>query len=1399
MCRIASIAAAFALICLCANATSSASDAARHVYIVTLRDVPLVEHAAQRVTDRGLAKSLGSRKRAMRAQLDADDSAAYLRQLDAARASVVAAASKSAGRVLTPARVYRYASNGMALKLTAAEAAGLAASPGVVGVRRERMEHVQTDAGPEWIGADKLWNGAVSGIRATKGEGVVVGVIDTGINPTHPAFAAKGPDGYTVINPRGHYYGLCASFQATCNDKLIGIYDFTDEGTKGVDSMGHGSHVSGIVAGDAMTNALPGNTISLPRFVSGVAPHANLIMYKACTAATTDNPDGGCAESDLIAAIDQAVADQVDVINYSIGGDTIDAWELLREANNDASALFQARSAGIVVVAAAGNEGPGPDSIDEPGNAPWVIGVANATHNRRFSDSVGDFSGAPNAPPTLAGVGYTAGYGPKPIVYAGDYGNALCGVGPSDYPPTGASNPFPPGTFHGEIVVCDRGIYARVEKGYNVKLGGAGGYILANAASDGESVVSDDHYLPAVHLGYSEGQQLKTWLKVAGSHMGTISGVTAVLDDSYGDVLEVSSSRGPYGFDGGILKPDLTAPGTNILSAAQTGSGLALMTGTSMASPHVAGSAALLIAVHPDWSPAQVESALMSTALSASVRKEDALTPASPLDAGAGRVQPAAAALAGLYLPMSTADLRSHDPTTGGDPGQLNRSGIESENCLDRCSFTRTVTDMSGGGTWKVSASATTGAKLTVTPSQFTLASGASQTLNISLDVSDPRLPGSWVDGRIVLHKSSGKAAADTALTLAVHATAGAAPQFRQFNANGPGGTTQFSLGGLTSLPRATFSTTSLEPAVINTLSLGVDTNSGDLYSTFPGEGKDFVLYPLNGVPGDATPAGASNLRGRIFVVEIESSNFMQAHLYAGVDSNGDGLPEQAEQACDSSGSNARCVVDLRDAPADASNAWALVDIPGNSTGFSFSVTLNAAVPVVGMPLNSTSDNSAGALVASGPGHVAESAQFPVRLSWGPVLNGSNRAIAPGKYYGAVLIDAEPGLNGQTAFVPFSFVRAPGGNDVTDALEPESTRNFAIEAGESLRHQFIDVSGAGTLLVSTSYSGPAQASGLDFYVQRADFPAASRSAQIAAAPSAGDGAAHWTLGGTTTSRSVTVPVSAGRWYIVATNTGSGQARYTQHVQLNPTQVATVPVPGAYYNPLRSGHGVFVSRTGGAQVVYWYTYLEDGTPVWYGSSAAEPTPSDAIWNAPLYSVSWDGAATNAVTMLGDVILTPVDASEFIYSWHLNGSAGSERFSRLSAASECAMLNGSPGNFNGQWYAPSESGYGMDVLALSQLQNDTFYFYDSLGLPHWAVGSVNPFSASSTLDMNQLSGFCPLCDFTPVTMRVIGTMKVDYTSTTSGHYSTDMNLLSPLSGAWKIDQPIVRLTGSPACSQ
>ena len=1381
---------------LALSATASAADAS-HTYIVRLHDAPLLEHARAQAQQRGLVRDFGE-KAGVRRQLDSADSAEYLHRLDAARADVLGAARAALGRTLFPRHVFRHAANGMALTLTEAEAAQLAKLPGVVSVRKERHERPLTDAGPQWIGADKLWSGQVSGIAATKGEGVVIGIVDTGINPTHPAFAAHGGDGYTATNPRGHFYGLCVTGQATCNNKLIGIYDFTDEGTKGVDSVGHGSHVAGIAAGNAITGALQGHTVSLQRPVSGVAPHANIIMYKACTL-----KDGGgtCAESDLVAALDQATADGVDVINYSIGGDAIDPYALLDAGDNDATAMLQARASGIVVVVAAGNEGPGPHSIDEPGNAPWVISVANASHNRRFANSIGNFSGTPNPPLSLSGQGFTAGYGPAKIVYAGNYGNALCGVGDSEgVNPTGASNPFAANTFHGEIVICDRGTYARVEKGYNVLQAGAGGYVLANTPGDGESVVSDDHFLPAVHLGFNEGEMLKEWVATGGAPSGTITGVNAVLNTSYGDVLNASSSRGPTGF--GVLKPDITAPGSNILSAAVSGNGEALMTGTSMASPHVAGAAALVIAAHPNWATSQVESALIGTALAGSVRKEDATTFGTPLDAGAGRVQPASAAQAGLYLPLSTADISAQNPAQGGKPENLNRPGIESESCLGQCSFTRKVADMSGGGSWQVSVTATDKAHVTVTPNQFTLAAGATQTLQISVDVSDPHLPGSWIDGRIVLHKSTGgQSANDFALPLAVYSSPGAQPVFQEFTTSGPGDSKTIQLSGLAALPQATFTPAPMVEATVTEMSLGVDAKSDDLYSTFPGTGKQFTLLPI------VTSGQDESFTGSVVIAEVASSNAPSADLYVGIDYNGDGQPEFSEQACHVSsvaGAAARCVVNVPNntvpPAAGASNAWVLVDIPKSTASGTYSVTISSGVP--GIP---TADllGVARNFGVVGPGHVPAGIPFSLNAFWNAddtlrVPDWIPTELSPRKrYYGAVLIDGVQPQTvlalGQTGILPFSLLRNPGNDDMA-ATVPLSMN--ALESGESLRHEFIDVPANGTLHIDTHYIDATNTGPVTFYVARADFPAPSAAPDIAAAPAQSAAAAQWALGGSVSQKDLDVPVTPGRWYVVSTATGTAPALFYAGAWLVPSEQVVHPAPGAYYNPTRSGHGIFMNQAAGQQALYWYTYLQDGTPIWYQAVADVPRSTDVAWSAPLQQITWDGASVNATTTVGDAILTPINATEFMFSWHLYGQNGSEHFVLLGD-DECVSVNGVHTDLTGQWYAPTQSGYGMDVLALPNLQFDAFYFYDHLGQPVWAAGDVEPFAPNATLQMLQYHGFCPLCAYVEPTTMSIGTLTTNFANAFNGNYAATLNLAPPLTGSWNINQPIGRLTGSTTC--
>src|SRR5690606_6805865 len=230
----------------------------------------------------------------------------------------------------------------------------------------------------------------------------------------------------------------------------------------------------------------PTGTYTVER-ISGVAPHANIIAYAAC-----------CTGSALQAARDQALLDGVDIINYSIGADspTPDPY-------NDVEALswLALRDAGIFVATSAGNSGPGISTVGSPADLPWLtVGGANS-HNRAFLSTL-SLSDGTNPSLELSGLALAAGYGPAPVIFAKDF--VVAPATPDDARLCGP-DAFPPGTFNGEIVICERGVYGRVAKGESVKAGGAGGMILAQPAEFGGgpgSLVADTHVLPAVHIDY---------------------------------------------------------------------------------------------------------------------------------------------------------------------------------------------------------------------------------------------------------------------------------------------------------------------------------------------------------------------------------------------------------------------------------------------------------------------------------------------------------------------------------------------------------------------------------------------------------------------------------------------------------------------------------------------------------------------------------------------------------------------------------------------------------------------------------------------------------------------------------------------------------------------------------
>ncbi len=1379
--HLSSLALAVALTC---GIASAATPADRRVYLIELDDAPLAAYAGGAVDDSAAVLKGTSTESTGARRLDPKSarSRAYLEWLDRGREDVLQRARTALGREVEPRHAWRIVANGFALEMSSAEAAALREVEGIAGVTPERVRTLHTDRGPQFIGADLVWTGQVPGAAIqTRGEGVVVGVIDSGINAGHASFADQGGDNYNHSNPRGRLYGLCVQTPARCNDKLIGIYDYTTEGSRdGSDADGHGSHVASTVAGNAIGGQLIGQTVTVSLPVSGVAPHANLISYKACL----DNPEGSstCPESGLISALDQAAADGVDVLNYSIGGPPTDPWTGVRSgggSSNDTEAFLNLRAAGVVPLVSAGNDGPFASTVGDPANAPWVVAVASVEHDRRFANSVVGVTGPGiPAPRTFTGVSLSSGLTTRRIVDGADFGSALCSMGTAeDFPPTGVSNPFPPNTFNGEIVICRRGVQARVAKGFNVEAAGAGGMILYNQPSTGESIVSDDHYLPAVHIGNSAGNELLALLaavKAQGGQMtGAISGFERRLD-ARGDVMSSFSSRGPVTPFGGWLKPDVAAPGSAIMAASRTGTiDVVSNSGTSMASPHVAGVAALVVAAHPAWTNDQVESALITTA-GGNVVREDGVTPATELDTGAGRVVAQDAVRAQLHFTTTRAAFVAADPTVGGDPSTLNRPYIVDDRCVERCSFVRTVTDNGSGSSWRIEGRGRNGTLIPVQPSTFSLAPNQSQTLNIEVDVRDPRLPGQWAAGDIAFVSQSNPPAVEQRVPVSVFAYAGEIPAAFAAAATASGGFQEFDLSGLVALPDPVYTAGRLSRVSIVTATAPRDSSPGDAYDSPAASGVVRLLT----LTGSASAASV-----RTVIAEVLETASRDMDLYVGEDADSDGVPDEDEERCASNGSSneERCRLDVA-VPLGASvSVWIYAhNSNGNPAGDS--VTFQYA----GMEQPAAALDAEPSLVVTGPGRVAANAPFRIRAAW---LQPDMR---PGeRWMGLIGIAASRDApTAGLARIPVTlstegaFALAP---HVLATLDDSVA--LRLNAGIAHERVVVDVPpNATAMTVDTSGSG-----NVDLYVAKATAEPAGP--DFAPAPPRGMAQATSIHAGSTESVTLTgAQLTPGRWYLTPVNAGTDLAEITLRVRTTLTGAAPVLRDNGFYNPNRSGHGVFVGEGGDQWVLIWYSYLQDATPTWYLAQATRPGVNDSVWVAPLYRFTWNGTR-NQGNVVGQAIVTRTGLDRFTYSWLLDGQWGSEPMIALPTQN-CPNVGGTPSDFSGSWFAPSLGGYGFSILSLAQTEVEVVYLYDANGVARWLYGAVAPFGGSQ-FQLDQYRGFCPLCTYQPVAAQTAGSLTRTFSTVRTGNHAVTATFVGGVTGTWQTSHATQRLTRDLPC--
>nr|XP_017234564.1 PREDICTED: subtilisin-like protease SBT1.2 [Daucus carota subsp. sativus] len=526
---------------------------------------------------------------------------------------------------------YKHVINGFAARLSEEDVEAMKEMEGFVSAHLEKVLHQQTTHTPRFLGLHQdtgLWR------ESNFGKGVIIGVLDGGILPTHPSFTDEG-----MPSPPARWKGKCEFVTSKCNNKIIGARSFNNSATivSPFDQEGHGSHVAGIAAGRFVKNAAVlglGNGTAV-----GVAPKAHLAIYKVCP--TTDK----CFESDLLAGIDAAVNDGVDVISISIVGKF--AVPFFQDAI--AVGSFAAIQKGIFVSCSAGNTGPSNSTVLN--DAPWILTVGASTTDRSFKVTTKLGNGEEFAGESLfQPEGFSAVL--MPLIYAGSSSNSN-----SSFCVEGSLEGI---DVKGKIVLCERGLSTRVSKGETVRKAGGAAMILMNQEIDGSTTIAESHVLPAAHVSYATGLRIKAFInstvepKAAIVFKGTRSG------DPLAPAVASFSARGPSITTPGILKPDIVGPGVNILSAwpfsvggdSNSLSTFNVQSGTSMSCPHLSGIAALLKSAHPNWSPAAIKSAIMTTADLNNLNESPIVTersvPADVFAIGAGHVNPSKANNPGL-------------------------------------------------------------------------------------------------------------------------------------------------------------------------------------------------------------------------------------------------------------------------------------------------------------------------------------------------------------------------------------------------------------------------------------------------------------------------------------------------------------------------------------------------------------------------------------------------------------------------------------------------------------------------------------------------------------------------------------------------------------------------------
>jgi len=798
----------------------------RKVYIVQLAHPSAADFYAATQSASGISSVRGAKSRV---RFDKSNAAirSYTTGLIAGQDKVLA----RVGRDVKLIYRYQYGLNGFAAEMSPSQAHKLENMSEVLHVWEDEVRPLATNFSLDFLGLFDRDNGLRSA-AGLDGDGIVIGVIDSGIAPGHPALMdtqqANRPrlcqgdwaensllgkwlchrykklEDTLVFEPPESWNGICQTGElfelSDCNNKLIGARFFIagaeatgpiDEGEirSARDADGHGTHTATTAAGNRVRASI--FDIFIGR-VEGVAPRARIAAYKACWLRPGDQR-ASCNTSDLANAIDAAVADGVDIINYSVGS------SLVRVAAPDDLALMAAMKAGILTVVAAGNEGPNLGTIGSPAGSPWVITAAASSRDGKSSSEALEVI----QPPSIAGLYAVA---------EANFTPALSGRGPID----------------GNLVLVDDGsegvrsdacepLANRIDVAGNIALIQRGGCnfdlkiknaadasaiaaLVYNIAGDpivmnGAVGLSD---IPALMIGQADGNLILAELDAGAQVSVRLDKDLLLTQKETGNVMGIFSARGPGPIEG-ILKPDVTAPGINILAGfspdtanAMPGEYFAYLTGTSMSTPHVAGVAALLLQAHPDWGPSAIKSALMTTAHQ-SLFGPDGEAAAMPFDYGSGHIVPNDAIDPGLVYDVTddeydafacgikspaVSDERCAELGSAGysfDAADLNQPSIAIERLANQRTVTRRLTNLGDQtGSYVVTVASPPGISIVVSPASITVPPGESTSYDVTLTYESGPLD-LWRFGSVVWNSNTHSVYS----TIALRPTSITAPEER--------------------------------------------------------------------------------------------------------------------------------------------------------------------------------------------------------------------------------------------------------------------------------------------------------------------------------------------------------------------------------------------------------------------------------------------------------------------------------------------------------------------------------------------------------------------------------------------------------------------------------------------